>query len=186
MGKVAILFTQKNSIYQTLGVDCWGIDRDATNYKGPHSVVAHPPCRAWGRLRGLANIVPGERELAFFAMDAVRKWGGILEHPAASQLFPEFLPLPGTVDWFGGYTICVNQNWFGHKALKKTMLYIVGCDQNNLPEIPISFDAITHTIGSWKKNSRTNTLPEVTKKEREATPLNLALWLIEVAKRCAK
>lgn len=178
-----VLFTQKNSIYQDLGCDCWGIERDATRYTGSDPVIAHPPCRAWSRVRGLAKPLPGERELAFVAIQIVRKNGGVLEHPSSSTLFPEFLPLPGSFDSFGGYSICIDQFWFGHKCRKATLLYVVGCSQKQLPPIPYRLDAITHTVGRSKAN-RYNGKKEISKKGREATPVLLAEWLIQVTKLC--
>jgi len=82
---VTVLFTQHNSIYEKLQADCWDIVRDARNYRGENPVVAHPPCRAWGQLSHMAKPRPDEKELAFFAIEQVRRVGGVLEHPAASK-----------------------------------------------------------------------------------------------------
>jgi hypothetical protein len=80
----------------------------------------------------------GERELAFFAVEVVRAYGGVLEHPARSKLWPEYkLPRPGHTDSFGGFTLPVDQHWFGHRAKKATFLYIVGTSPKDLPPIPL-------------------------------------------------
>lgn len=181
---VAVLFARTDSIYKTLpDLDVWDIDRDARNWQGGCPVIAHPPCRAWGRLRAFANPRPGERELALWAVEQVRQWGGVLEHPASSTLWPEAkLPKPGTRDDFGGFTIWISQWWFGHRADKPTYLYIVGCEPEDLPPIPYKLGEATHVIQSRK---RENYRPHVTKAEREHTPLDLALWLREVALRVA-
>jgi len=180
---VSALFVRKDSIYKKLGIDCWDIERDALNWPGGNPVIAHPPCRAWGQLSHIANPRPGERELAFFAIDMIRKYGGVLEHPRASKLWPDHLPMPGKSDRFGGYSISVDQFWWGHKAKKSTLLYIVGCPIRELPVIPMRFDAIEYIVGS-SLSSRRNRKKEITKKEREATPIEFAKWLIEVAMRC--
>lgn len=53
---VAVLFARQDSTYKALsGVDVYDIDRDARTFQGGMPVVAHPPCRAWGRLRAFAN-----------------------------------------------------------------------------------------------------------------------------------
>lgn len=53
---VAVLFARADSTYKTLpGTDVWDIERNAKLWPGGAPVVAHPPCRAWGRLRKLAN-----------------------------------------------------------------------------------------------------------------------------------
>jgi len=60
---VAVLFARRRSIYFDLpGCDVYDEARDVRNFVGGLPVVAHPPCRSWGRLRGLANPVAGERE----------------------------------------------------------------------------------------------------------------------------
>ena len=115
----------------------------------------------------------------------VRQNGGILEHPAYSKLWKVAgLPRPGArYDEFGGYTIDIDQSWFGHKARKRTWLYIVGVKQSELPLIPLSFDAIQFVIASKKSSKmRGGIKNEVSKAEREHTPEKLAKWLIETAK----
>ena len=62
---VAILFARADSCYKALsGCDVYDMERDARTYDGPRPVVAHPPCRAWGRLKHMANPRPDERNLA--------------------------------------------------------------------------------------------------------------------------
>lgn len=187
--EVAVLFTQRDSVYLQLGADCWDRERDARRYPGGKPVVAHPPCRAWGQLSHMAKPEPGERELALFAIDMVRRYGGVLEHPQASRLFPAYLPLPGAKDAHGGYSISVNQSWFGHRCEKRTLLYIVGCPERELPPIPLSLDAITHVIGTSgrrRDGSRNSYRPEATKREREATPIAMAKWLLATALLCGQ
>ena len=73
---VAVLFARADSVYKTLeGCDVWDAERDARAYDGPWPVVAHPPCRAWGRLRTFANPRPDERNLARLAVALVREFG---------------------------------------------------------------------------------------------------------------
>jgi len=176
---VSILCVDRNSIYKTLGVDCWDKDRDIRNFYGKHPVICHPPCAQWGQMAHFANINFEEKELALRCVDLVRCNGGVLEHPAQSKLYPGYLPRPGGIDLYGGYSICVDLHWFGYPARKKTLLYIVGIPQKELPAIPYSLDAVTHTVCHW----RSNTLPTVPKSQRAATPLNMALWLIETCNR---
>jgi len=161
------------------------MERDATNWPGGVACVAHPPCRAWGRLRHFARPREGERELALFAVQMVQKWGGMLEHPVASLLWPVAgLPMPGAgMDGYGGYTIEVLQWWWGHRAEKPTLLYVVGCAPKDLPEMPLKIGEATHVIQSRK---RTDYRPHVSKAEREHTPRELAVWLLEVARRCRR
>ena len=188
---VPVLFARRDSIYKTFRLcDVWDEDRDARNYRGNCPVIAHPPCRGWGRLRALANPLPHEKDLALFAVEAVRRCGGVLEHPAGSTLWDAAdLPRPGALDDFGGYTLPIDQYDFGHRAKKSTWLYIVGLPKSDLPDIPIVLGKATHIIGSPGRRLDGTRLykgdlgwrPEVTKKEREATPLAFALWLIFVA-----
>lgn len=191
----AVLFARADSIYKTLNADVWDEARDARKYPGSAPVVAHPPCRSWGRLRMLANPAPGERELAFFAVEQVRKFGGVLEHPATSLLWPEAgLPEAGEVDAYGGWTLPVLQFQWGHRAAKATKFYIVGCSPRDLPDIPFALGeapAVCGTSGQRRDGSRLHKgdagwRPEISKREREATPPQLATWLLEVASRCAR
>lgn len=182
-GAVSVLFVRSDSIYKTLGVDCWDIHRDARTWPGGNPIVAHPPCRAWGKYKGFARPRPGEKELAIWSIEQIRKFGGVLEHPRHSALWKEMnLPTGTGRDIFGGFSISVNQNWWGHKAKKETLLYICGCSPSDLPPIPISFDAITHYVG-FPKNYK-GQMKEITKAEREATPVEFAKWLIQVAAGC--
>lgn len=186
MGAVAaVLFARSDSVYKDLGnCDVWDVDRDARGYDGVLPVVAHPPCRAWGRLRTFANPRPDEKELAFFAVDQVRRVGGVLEHPASSTLWGAAgLPLPLDIDSFGGWTLPIVQSWFGHRAEKKTWLYIVGVRPLELPVMPLVLGRASHVIGS-SKFGLPGCRPEVSRAEREHTPRALAEYLVNLATRC--
>ena len=180
---VAVLFARADSNYKALpGCDVWDIERDALNWHGGCPVVAHPPCRAWGRLRHFARPGDGERELALWAVKMVQRWGGVLEHPVASLLWPTAgLPKPGERDQLGGWTMSVPQWWWGHRADKPTLLYIVGCEPRDVPPIPFKIGEASHVIQSRK---RSGYRPHVSKAEREHTPPALAAWLVELARKC--
>ena len=64
-----------NSIYQDLNVECWDEKKDARNWEGGNAIIAHPPCRGWGTLRGLAKHIPGEKYLAVWSIKQIRTWG---------------------------------------------------------------------------------------------------------------
>ncbi len=185
---ISALYVRSDSIYYSLGIDCWDIIRDARTWQGGNAIIAHPPCRSWGQLSHFAKPRSDEKQLAIDCINLIRKFGGVLEHPRSSKLWDVMnLPKAGSIDEFEGYSICIDQNWFGHKAQKSTLLYIKGCPKNQLPAIPLCFDRIDYTVASSiKKKSGLRLKKEITKKEREATPLELAKWLIKVAEICDK
>lgn len=191
---IAVLFARKDSVYKTLpDCDVWDKERDASSWPGGCPIVAHPPCRAWGRLRQFANPDQNEKMLALFAVEQVRRHGGVLEHPNGSTLWQVAgLPEPGKRDAFGGWTLPIFQSWWGHKAEKATLLYIVGCEPANLPDMPLILGDSSHIVSSSGRRRDGTRLrkgelgwrPEITKPEREHTPLALAIWLCELARRC--
>lgn len=192
--RVAALFVRHDSIYKQLpDVDAYDAQRNALTWEGGCPAVAHPPCRAWGRLKAFAKPQPGERELATWAVDQVRRYGGVLEHPAFSSLWPTAgLPRPEEGrDAFGGWTLAISQHWWGHRAEKLTWLYIVGIEPTALPPIPFCFGDGTHVISTARPKlcgvritkGMPGYRPEVTKAEREHTPPDLARWLVEIARR---
>lgn len=124
---IAALYVDELGPYMRMaGVDPWGITRDARRYKGPYPIVAHPDCGPWGKLRHLYR--GNGHDCAPRAVAQVRRWGGVLEHPAHSRLWAHAgLPLPGAPrDAWGGWTIEVCQVDWGHVARKRTWLYLVG------------------------------------------------------------
>lgn len=178
---VAVLFARADSNYKELpDCDVWDVERDALRYPGGYPVVAHPPCRAWGALAHMSNPRPGEKDLAFFAVEQVRKFGGVLEHPLASKLWKAAkLPEIGRYDKHGGLTLIIDQWWWGHPAHKWTRLYICGAN-GDMPAMPIRFGFAAKTItGINGQPGRRCTQPE-----REHTPMALAKWLITVAAKC--
>jgi len=169
---VVVLYARRDSVYKTFLDDVFDEDRDARTYQGRRPVVAHPPCRAWGRLRTFAKPRHDEKDLAFHAVQCVRACGGVLEHPAHSTLWEAAnLPAPGSRDQFGGFTYVVNQSWFGHAAPKLTWLYIVGAERW-LPSVPFRLGMAEGRVASQGRAAR------------EATPLAFALWLASVAAQC--
>jgi hypothetical protein len=127
--KVTVLFCQKNSIYKRMGCNVYDEDRNSLSWMGSEPAIYHPPCRLWSKLKHLSTADPIEKYLALWAVNKVRSYGGILEHPAYSSLFNFMnLPKPGNTDEYG-FTIEIDQFNYGHLARKKTWLYICGADR---------------------------------------------------------
>ena len=148
------LFVKEDSAYKNRqGWDVYDASRDALSYSGTHPLVCHPPCRAWGRLSHMAhNVREGEAELALWSVDKIWKNGGILEHPAGSRLFGQYLPDVGAHDQYGGFTIEIDQYDFGHVAHKPTKLYICGINKLDLPALPPR-DLTIHYCEKGKRRS---------------------------------
>jgi len=139
---IAALYVQTGGVYFDLdGVDPWDEARDARSYPGPFPVIAHPPCKRWGRYwsggpSAKVKRIKGDDGGCFIsALAAVRKWGGVIEHPEASHAWTwhglNKPPKSGgwvVADWFGGWTCCVEQGHYGHRARKATWLYAVGAE----------------------------------------------------------
>lgn len=137
---VAVLYCEPKGVYSTLpGVELWDEKRDARLYAGPHRVVAHPPCQRWGRYwhggpSAKVRKKKGDDGGCFAAaLASVRRWGGVLEHPEASAAWAQFglsaPPKSGgwvVADFVGGWTCCVEQGHYGHRARKATWLYVNG------------------------------------------------------------
>jgi hypothetical protein len=176
--KISVLYCEPGSIYHKLNCDVWDLKRNALLFNLPIPVIAHPPCRLWSRLHKFSTAPQCEKLTAISALVHIRKYGGVLEHPAGSSLFKKFgIRLDGNLDHHGGFVRSVNQFWFGHRAQKKTYLYICGISPGELPAPLLSFNAITHTISSSKRSS---TKKEVNKSEKNATPIEFAKYLISI------
>lgn len=134
----------------------------------------------------------GREGLAPFAVDLIRRCGGVLEHPARSSLWRhrltagDYLPRPGQRDVHGGFTFSAPQWWWGHRAEKWTWFYIVGCEPKDLPPLPYKIGRAERVITNQHrfKKDHPSFRREVTKRERDATPPELAAWLIAVVRRC--
>jgi hypothetical protein len=134
---IAALFVETDGCYVGLdGVDPWDISRDARTYAGPHPVVAHPPCQRWGRFWHGSTRKPHQFQLGddggcfAAALDAVRKFGGVLEHPCDSHAWRHFgLYRPRRFTGWQyagdgiGFTCYVEQGHYGHMSRKPTWLY---------------------------------------------------------------
>lgn len=92
MQPIAALYVQTDGSYFNIeGVVPWDEESDARMYEGPHPVIAHPPCRRWGKLwagqplwikrTGQRKIKGDDGGCFKAALDAVRTWGGVIEHP---------------------------------------------------------------------------------------------------------
>lgn len=185
---VSVLFARSDSHYKAMqGTDVWDMARDARRWPGGNRVIAHPPCRSWSMAKAFAKPVAGERELAPWAVDQVRRWGGVLEHPKGSALWAAAgLPAPGQRDSFGGWTLPVLQMWWGHLAEKPTLLYIVGCEPADIPDIPLVLGQAPRVL--FNRRGLRSGMPgfrtECTRAMREHSPPEFASWLVELARRC--
>jgi hypothetical protein len=190
MIEVAALYVDCPGIYYEFSnVDPWNEINNAKNYHGPYPVIAHPPCGPWGALKW--NSYLDDKSTGPRAVEQVRTFGGILEHPARSSLFNYCnLPKPNDgYDKYGGYTIQVDQLWWGHPLQKRTWLYIVGISKvlsSNFRYIDFE-EKVTHVFGHGsgklgRIKRRTSELRELPDNQRAKTPPRLAKWLIELAR----
>lgn len=187
---IAALYVDSFGPYGNMdGVDPWPEWRDARDYKGPDPVVAHPPCGPWGKLKHLYE--GSEHDCAPRALKQVRKYGGVLEHPAGSMLWHHFgmiepmtLSSESAPDRWGGRTIEIDQCAWGHVARKRTWLYMVRVDFALVARTLRTGGEPTH----WASGSRTavrGAVPPWMKVcsavQRRRTPRGLARWLVDIA-----
>jgi hypothetical protein len=135
---IAALYVATGGCYFGLpDVEPWDETRDARKYDGPWPVVAHPPCQRWSMLAAVVEARWGQRRgddggTFAAALAALRRWGGVLEHPAESRAWPTFgLPRPCR-GWSRAlleprlWVCAVDQYWYGHDANKPTWLAFIG------------------------------------------------------------
>jgi hypothetical protein len=195
---IAALFVARGGVYWDVeGVDAWDESRDARLYDGPWPVVAHPPCARWCRLAGLVEKRWGHRRgddggTFEAALAAVRRWGGVLEHPAYSSAWAEFgLPVPGKDGGWqhglcGGASCQVEQWRYGHPAKKATWLYAHG-----VRELPALRWGYAHDVAaeglamvSWCGNHTKSgkKRPRTTHRSGSATPAEFRDELLGISR----
>lgn len=156
--------------------------RDARTYAGPWPVVAHPPCGPWGRLKHLCTKQPAW--CGPHAVATVRRWGGVLEHPAGSTLWRACsLPRPGELpDAHGGSSYAVRQVSWGHGCIKPTWLYVVGVAWRWMVATQRSGGTPTHRLTNGPRGpSARGDLIRASAEQRRRTPIAFAEWLISLA-----
>lgn len=191
---IAALFVETDGCYFGLpDVDPWDIQRDARLYAGQHPVVAHPPCDRWCQLAPVNQARYGHKvgdDGGCFeaALSSVRKWGGVLEHPASSLAWAAFdLPRPPTSGgwvkgWCGGWSAHIEQRNYGHRARKGTWLYAFGMLPPSLkwgpgsePEAWISADRPRAVLAAMG-------IAQLSKREAKSTPPEFRDLLLSIAR----
>ena len=189
---IAALFVDRRGVYAGLpDVDIWDEARDARRYPGRHRVIAHPPCARWCQMAPVnqaryGHEIGDDGGCFAAALAAVRKWGGLLEHPAFSLAWPAFgLPRPFTdggwqKSFCGGWSAHVEQRHYGHRARKATWLYSFGVDPPELkwgpgppPEAWISSDRPRSALA----------VDQLSKREAKATPVEFRDLLLAMVRR---
>lgn len=189
---IAALFVEpQGAYYDQIGIDMWDRSRDARQYPGPLPVVAHPPCQLWVNLAALnfkryggEHNRPGNDEGCFAsALASVRKFGGVLEHPAFSNAWvAHALVRPGLGWTYAGrapgsrneYVCEVWQSAYGHKARKRTWLLYCGPKPH---ELRWERRSGTHQCG-WFDRIK----PTLSKREAIATPPEFRDELLKLAR----
>lgn len=197
---IAALYVIKGGPYFGLpNVDPWDEARDARLYAGPWPVVAHPPCQRWGRYwsggpSAKVRRIKGDDGGCFAAaLASVRRWGGVLEHPEASSAWSRFElnkpPRSGgwvAADFVGGWTCCVEQGHYGHRARKATWLYLYGVQ--SLPALrwgnsgkTVRLDAGFHSAEERRRAQRADICQRMSGRECAETPSAFRDLLISIA-----
>ena len=195
---IAALYVEKGGVYYGLpDVDPWDEERDARLYAGPWPVVAHPPCERWGRYWSGGPSAKVRRTKGddggcfYFALEAVRRWGGVLEHPegSAAWVYNKLRVPDRQCGWlpagdFLGWTCVVEQGHYGHRARKATLLYAVGTALPSLSWGPAKgklrlddgMSAEQRRSGTGRKHER------IHGREVAATPLAFRDLLLDMAR----
>lgn len=197
---IAALYVATGGCYFGLpDVDPWDETRDARLYAGPWPVVAHPPCERWGRYWSGGPSARVRRQKGddggcfSSALASVRRWGGVLEHPEASHAWTAHCLI--TPPWSGGWvpagddlgwTCCVAQGFYGHRARKMTWLYAVDA---KLPELKwgkpsglVRLDDGFHSKEERRRATRTGICQRLSAKQRKATPPEFRDLLLSIAR----
>lgn len=187
---VAALYVDPKGPYPKIyGVDWWDEARDARTYVGCDPVVAHPPC---GRWCGMAKMnerrwgakVGDDGGCFASALAALRRCGGVLEHPAKSLAWGAFgLKPPKGIGWQrAGESEWVGEVWqsaYGHRANKRTWLLYVG----RTPPLPFKLERPrgTHQIGGGVHTGNRNK-PRLNGPETHLSPFDFANYLVMLAR----
>ena len=190
---IAALYVETDGCYFGLdGVDPWDQARDARRYAGPHPVVAHPPCQLWGpfapinfkRWGGEHNRPGNDGGCFASALRSVRKWGGVLEHPARTKAWAAHgLGAPTSIGWRYDaanemYVCEVWQSAYGHPANKATWLAYRGRKPFDLDwSRPVG----THQIGFHDQRGKAKNKPTISGKAASATPIAFRDVLLRLA-----
>jgi hypothetical protein len=195
---IAALFVATNGCYFGLDdVEPYDVHRDARLYAGPHAVIAHPPCERWGRYwdggpSARGRFKKGDDGGCFkSALASVRRWGGVLEHPSGTSAWEAFgIGKPRRdggwfpADSFGGWTCCVDQGLYGHRASKATWLYVVRTDRPELfwgkANIRLPLEGLSPERRA--RQIKTGVVQNLSRKQRTATPLPFRDLLISIAR----
>jgi hypothetical protein len=196
---IAALYVETDGVYFGLpDVDPWDISRDARLYAGPWPVVAHPPCERWGRYWSGGPSAKERRKLGDdngcfeAALAAVNRWGGVLEHPEGSHAWKVFaLAIPpragGWIRSGAGWTCCVEQGHYGHKARKATWLYVRSdARPRELKWGPSAagyrLDEGYHSTEERRRAIRTGTCQRLSRRQRLSTPPEFRDVLLGIAR----
>jgi hypothetical protein len=135
---INVLYAEADGVYSNINeIEVWDILKDARKCKNGHKAICHPPCERWGRYWGggpsvkVKRIMGDDGQCFAHSLWHVRNFGGVIEHPEASHAWNYYglakPPKKGgwiIADIYGGFTCCVEQGNYGHKARKATWLYI--------------------------------------------------------------
>lgn len=201
MVKIAALFVMSGgSYFNNPIIDPWDRSRDARLYAGPYPVIAHPPCERWGSywFGGPSCKVRkkmGDDDGCFkSALNSVRKYGGVIEHPARTHAWKwHGINKPprdgGWVKAGDGVGMCchVEQGNYGHLARKPTWLYVVS---NHIPELIWGPSENKCLIDEGHKTARDRIefkkrnpkpLKRLSHRQRTETPIEFMNILIQIA-----
>lgn len=145
-----------------------------------------------------------DRDCAPRAVEQVRRWGGVLEHPAGSLLWEHCgLPVPvhasdpsDKVRYYSPFGLAhrdwaveVDQVEWGHVARKRTWLYLVGVPREALEAPPFPGREPTHRCGSTtlgradgSRYRPTSNLRSASAQQRRRTPPLFAEYLVRLAR----